>query len=369
MPLEPVWHPLSTVFLAEPRCLATPQLVRMLLGAGPTRIIYAGDRMWPTVSHGATIGLSPLDDSPPEPGELLLVSRSGIPDVLRVVNRDGSRLSLKADADPTSVAATTDDVLARCRLPGKRPSESGRRIRRALLDLHEATRSLDYRQDPARTVLEKYDFQAPFYARSGGPDLDPRLLQRIRGRVPLGGKLLVVGSGAGKESLALAEQGFRVSGIDFSPAMVEQARAAARTRGLDVEFRVADLRSHDVEPGSIDAVLFTYDVYSFIPLADREPALRRVRSWIRPGGSVLLSARLCGGAWQRTVLSLQWLAAIARGAPTPWGASHTRWVGDDAGLRRSFVQVFPRRSLAAEIRRAGFEAGEWEAGHVALTPG
>jgi len=363
-----VWHPLSTVFLAEPRCLATPQLVRILLGLGGAEIVYAGDRMWPTVAHGSTVALRPLGESPPEPGEVLLVSRSGIPDVLRVVRRDESRLCLAADADPQGIEATSGELLARCDLPKAHPTALVRRGRRVLLDLHEATRTVDDLSDPARTVLDKYDFQAPFYARADGDEIDPRLAARIRRRVPREGKLLVVGSGSGKECFALARQGFRVSGIDFSPAMVERSRAGAESLGLPVDFRVADLRSHEVDPGSLDAVLFTYDVFSFVPQADRESALRRVRSWVGSDGVVLLSARLSGRHWERAVMSLQWAAALTRGAPGPWGASHTRWIGDDGELRRSFVQVFARRALEAEIRRAGFECGRCDGGHVAITP-
>ena len=46
------WHPLSTILLADPRCYASAVVLRMLLDSeGETRLIYAGDRMWPALAH------------------------------------------------------------------------------------------------------------------------------------------------------------------------------------------------------------------------------------------------------------------------------------------------------------------------------
>ena len=47
------WHPLSTILLANPRCFATDGLVRLFLEAEQrVELVYAGDRMWPTLGQG-----------------------------------------------------------------------------------------------------------------------------------------------------------------------------------------------------------------------------------------------------------------------------------------------------------------------------
>ena len=95
-------------------------------------------------------------------------------------------------------------------------------------------------------------------------------MKRLHSRIPSGGSLLVLGSGAGRECFALAQAGFRVRGVEFSPAMVELSNNEAAARGLDIEFLHSDIRELELEANSLDGILFTYDVYSFVPL-------RRVR--------------------------------------------------------------------------------------------
>jgi SAM-dependent methyltransferase len=159
-----------------------------------------------------------------------------------------------------------------------------------------------------------------------------------------------------------------VTGVDFAPAMVEAARREAARRGVAAEFREADLRRVDEASGSLAAVHFTYDVYSFLPSReDRIALLRRMRGWLEPGGVILLSARRVRGGWARLVLLAQALST-RRGSPRTWGASHTRWLDPSGGLHRSFVQVFGERMIRREVDAAGLEAENWEGGHVLLRP-
>jgi len=338
--LKPFWHPLSTLFLADPWCLATTEPLRLLLRAGGVRLRYAGDRMWPALRHGATLELQRVAPAALRPGDVVVAPVERVPDLLRVEGLEEGHVRLRADADPDFAARVpTTDVLARAPLPARRVSPLFRWRRRVALDLIEAWRErVDAGGgDAAGSVLEKYDYQAPFYARASGPDMEPALLESVRRVVPPGGDVLVVGSGSGRESFALAESGFAVLGVDFSPAMVALAAAEAARRGLDVEFRTADVRALDLEPRYLAAVLFTYDVYSFLPAVDRGDTLARLAGFVAPDGVVLLSARRIGSAWERAVLGLQWLAGRRRGGGR-WGESHTRWIAADGRLRRSFVQ-------------------------------
>jgi len=62
--------------------------------------------------------------------------------------------------------------------------------------------------------------------------------------VPGGGTILDVPCGIGRHSFALAEEGFNVVGVDFSPPFIEKARELAEERGVDdrCEFIVGDMR-------------------------------------------------------------------------------------------------------------------------------
>jgi SAM-dependent methyltransferase len=345
--------------------------MRLLLSTeGRATLVYAGDLMWPALEHGSSFTVAPSGETPLAPGTVVAVSRDGIPDVLRLSSLRDDVLTLTADADPeTTVTVSRDDVLGLARLPASLPGQRRASRRRLVLDLREAwTGRPDSADDPAGTVREKYETQAPNYARLEGPEIDPRLCERLRERLPAGGSVLVIGSGAGRECFALAEAGFRVSGAEFSPAMVELSVGEAAHRDLDIDFRQIDVREQTLDVQSLDGVLFTYDVYSFLPRArERIELLRRLHSSLRARGVVFLSARRLRSFYDRVILGLQWLA-LQRTGEWEWGDSHTRWITNEGSLRRSFVHVFSDRQLCAESAAAGFRMEPWEGGHSVLAP-
>jgi SAM-dependent methyltransferase len=366
--VTPFWHPVSALFAVDPPMPATTRLVRMLLAAGPAQVRYVGDRMAPSVPSGSVVRLAPAAGSATKEGEAVAARVGGALDLARVCARRGTLLLLRGDAEPGGGAwVEQNEVVGRAILPPSLPSAPARAWRRARLDLAEAWRGrCDAGPgDPAHTVLDKYEAQAPFYAAEEGA-VDPSLLRRAGEAFPRGGRILVAGSGAGGEAFALAAAGWPVRGVDFSPAMVSAARRRALELGLDVSFVEADLRHHQETEGSLAGVLFTYDVYSFLPRpADRLLLLRRAAGWLGPGGSVLLSARRVRGLWPRIVLTVQWLSHRGR---SPWGASHTRWISPAGEMHRSFVQLFPARQLRREWSLAGFRSEGWRGGHVRLVP-
>jgi 2-polyprenyl-3-methyl-5-hydroxy-6-metoxy-1,4-benzoquinol methylase len=221
-------------------------------------------------------------------------------------------------------------------------------------------------QEPTESVKHKYDSQAPYYSASAHDAIEPLLLDRILTNVERGGQVLVVGSGVGTECCALHEAGYRVHGIDFSPAMVESARKIAQDRKLDIDFTQGDIRSHREPAGSLVSILFTYDVYSFLPFAaERIELLRRMTGWLAPGATLFLSARLVRRAYIRALLTIQWMRAGSL-KTTAWGGSHTRYLTSDGVLHRSFVQYFTLKRLQREVRAAGLAASAFHGGHFEL---
>jgi SAM-dependent methyltransferase len=327
--------------------------------------------MWPALGHGQSFHVHALGaGEAPQVGEAVLACPGGIPDLLRVVARFPRDLRLAADADPGAPCVVThDEVIGRALLPPARPrTRTGRWLRRLLLDQREAwTGRAAAGADAAQSVRDKYEAQAPFYAHAASAaDLDPRLLERVRQAVSPPGRILVVGSGTGRECFALAAAGYDVLGIDFSPAMVSEAARECARRGLSPSFDCADIRELTLPDHSLAAALFTYDVYSFLPGSGaRRDVLRRIRSWLAPTGRLFLSARRVRSAYERAILSEQWLS---RRGDCEWGASHTRWIGPDGTLHRAFVQLLTERSLAAEAHAAGFRILCWEGGHGLLQP-
>ena len=231
------------------------------------------------------------------------------------------------------------------------------------------------------SIRRKYDEQAPFYRDTmikSPIAIALPLLDEIHREVPPGRRILVAGSGAGRECFALSGEGWDVAGVDFSSSMVRLASEEAACRGLSARFQCSDLRVHEEPPRSLAAVLFTYDVYSFIPdSSDRVELLLKMRRWLEPGGVIFLSARRIHSNFERFILALQWFAAAfpdrkpSRSSDDRYpdfGWSHTRWISPNGVFQRSFVAHFTNARLRSEFLRAGLEAGSWRAGHCVLRP-
>jgi SAM-dependent methyltransferase len=104
-----------------------------------------------------------------------------------------------------------------------------------------------------------------------------------------GDRVLMIGCGTGRDLIALRTQGFDVTGLDQSPAIIERARANLARRGLDAELIAAPIEVAELH-GHYDTVILSDMCYTFILNSTvRIAALERVRAHLVPGGRVLLS--------------------------------------------------------------------------------
>lgn len=105
-----------------------------------------------------------------------------------------------------------------------------------------------------------------------------------------GQTVLELACGTGQSSLSAAEAvkpDGRVLATDFSPAMLEQARARATETGAgNIEHRVLDAQEMDLGDDSVDGVLCRFG-YMLMP--DPASALAETRRVLRPGGHLALA--------------------------------------------------------------------------------
>jgi SAM-dependent methyltransferase len=73
------------------------------------------------------------------------------------------------------------------------------------------------------------------------------------------GKVIDIGCGAGEHTIFLTRLGYDVTGVDFAPHAISQARENTATRGVDAHFEVADALHLDGTVGYdtvVDSALF-----------------------------------------------------------------------------------------------------------------
>jgi len=139
--------------------------------------------------------------------------------------------------------------------------------------------------DPREVVARGYDEAAERYLEWSPLRPSEARLRYLRlacDRIPPGARVLELGCGAGiPMTLALAD-GRDVTGVDLSARQVELARANIPK----ATFLQADMTTLAFEPSSFNAVVAFYSL-THVPRDDVPGLLRRVRDWLRPGGTFI----------------------------------------------------------------------------------
>lgn len=91
---------------------------------------------------------------------------------------------------------------------------------------------------------------------------------------------LDLASGEGRNAIWLAERGWDMTAVDFSPVAVERGRSHSD----DVDFVTADVLGWR-PGGEFDLILVAY---LHLVLADFEPLIRRAITWLRSGGELFM---------------------------------------------------------------------------------
>lgn len=94
-----------------------------------------------------------------------------------------------------------------------------------------------------------------------------------------------LGCGTATLSTLLAQQGFRLTGVDLSEVMIHHARAKTAAAGMDIQFHHGDAAAPPMAPGSVDVVLVRHLLWT---LPDPYRALIVWAQLLRPGGRLVL---------------------------------------------------------------------------------
>ncbi len=97
-------------------------------------------------------------------------------------------------------------------------------------------------------------------------------------------KILDVGTGTGFFSVLLGRDGYRMTGVDLTPSMIEEAKKEARKFKSKARFFVMDAMNLEFEDNTFDAVITRNLTWT---LPDVERAYKEWFRVIRPGGRLI----------------------------------------------------------------------------------
>ena len=179
-----------------------------------------------------------------------------------------------------------------------------------------------------------------------------------------GGALLDVACGFGRHAVPLARAGFRVTGVDRSATLLDEARRRAGEAGAEPELVQADYRELPFADHSFDGALNLYTSLGYLGDEEDTQVLTEIARVLRPGGRLVLELlhrdRLVRGwreqDWRmvgegRVLLEQRTFDARTGVAQT------TQTLIEPSGARESrtwSVRVYTATELVAMLRAAGF---------------
>ena len=106
-------------------------------------------------------------------------------------------------------------------------------------------------------------------------------------RIPVGGSVLCLAEGEGRNAVYLAQQGYAVTGVDGSSVGLEKAQRLASERGVSITTVVSDLAAYDMGTTRWDAIV---SIWCHLPQPLRTQVHQRAVEALRPGGVLILEA-------------------------------------------------------------------------------
>ena len=96
--------------------------------------------------------------------------------------------------------------------------------------------------------------------------------------------VLDLGCGTGKMTIELASRGYDMTGIDYSPEMLDVARTAAEENGNDILWLCQDMREFELY-GTVDATVCCLDCINHLEsVEDLESCFKLVHNYLIPDG-------------------------------------------------------------------------------------
>jgi SAM-dependent methyltransferase len=177
------------------------------------------------------------------------------------------------------------------------------------------------------------------------------------------GTILVLGAGVGRESVALAQRGFFVVGLDINRESLCIACQQSAVNGLKPLFAQADFLAIPIGPVRVNYVFMSGIMYSSIPGRQRRQAwLRNLRPCMREQGLIVLNFLIAREMETRMHRLIRWLTTLP-------GANHSYQLGDTCSQSHFLHAFVDEEEIRSELRDAGatIDHLSWHEGYAVVS--
>lgn len=200
-----------------------------------------------------------------------------------------------------------------------------------------------YGQDGRAAPAILAQWEADFY----GAHLEPK------------SRILLVGCGAGRDLIALAEKGHSLDGLDIAREALAACRADLMQRGLSARLYDCAVEEASFE-AQYDAVVFTWFAYGYIPgAAARIRTLQVLSGILRPAGRILLTYQpRAAGVSRIPPMFGRLVGRITRSDATPEHGDLVELLNRGREPSIHFEHSFAAAEVVAEAQAAGLRV-QW----------
>ena len=187
-------------------------------------------------------------------------------------------------------------------------------------------------------MTDQFDIYARFYDLDLG-DLDTDLQMYEQFAARCGSPILELGCGTGRVLIPLARQGYRVTGIDASAAMLERARNKIAEENLTEHVTLVEQEMGELELGEqFNLAIAALNSFAHLhTTGDQLTALAQIRRHLNPGGLLVLD--LFNPDMGR-LLEPRGQVALAKVITDPGTGQRTmRFTADDVDLGRQIIHT------------------------------